>query len=40
MFFKKDLKNLAIFAIIKIVIKYWASADLFLIQNITWNDFY
>ena len=26
--------------IINLLIKYWTSADLFLIKNITWNDFY
>ena len=34
------LKNFSIFTIIKLVIKYCASADLFLIKNKTWNGFY
>ena len=34
------LKNFSIFKIIMLVIKYCASADLFLIKNITWNGFY
>ena len=29
-----------ILQIIKLVIKYWASANLFLIKNIMWNGFY
>ena len=24
----------------KLVVKYWPSADLFLIKKITWDDFY
>ena len=41
MFFKiAVVKNFAIFTIIKLVIKYSGSADVFLIKNITWNGFY
>ena len=30
----------SVLIIIKLVIDYWASTDVSLIKNITWNDFY
>ena len=40
-YFEEHLRTAgSVLIIIKLVIKYWASADLFLIKNITWNGFY
>ena len=38
--FYKQCSQAAILLIVKLLIKYWTSADLFLIKNITWNGFY
>ena len=39
-YFEEHLRKAAsVLVIIKLVIKYWGSADLFLLKNITWNGF-
>ena len=40
-YFEEHLRMAAsVLLIIKLLIEYWTSADLFLIKNITWNGFY
>ena len=40
-YFEEHLQTAAsVLLIIKLVIKYWVSADLFLLKNIMWNGFY
>ena len=40
-YFEEHLQTAAsVLLIIKLLIKYWTSADLFLIKNIAWNGFY
>ena len=40
-YFEENLQTAAsVLLIIKLLIKYWASANLFLIKNTTWNGFY
>ena len=40
-YFEEHLQTAAsALLIIKLLIKYWTSAELFLIKNITWNGFY
>ena len=40
-YFEEHLRTAAsVLIIIELVIKYWASANLFLVESITWNGFY
>ena len=40
-YFEKHQQTTAsVLLIIKLVIRYWTSADLFLLKNIMWNGFY